>query len=279
MLKFAFDSPVKAQNGGYFRSRGVGCHPRRVLESHELIHVERGTLAIREEDVEFYVGPGRYLILKPHREHGGIGRFPDDLGFYWLHFQLAPEADNRPISPGRLIFDIPQTGSPYDPDRFSSLFHSLLSMQRPQYRQDRSDDLDIYTLLLLRQLVRPEERPNASSSSFSVAHSARQIIRAESASGLTASTIAARLGYNRDYLGRVFQMTFNMTLTAAIHDQRIRNAEYLFLHEDMSIETIACRSGFSDVAYFRRIFTRLRGITPSTFRAKIARRTPINSDP
>ncbi|MGP0806328.1 AraC family transcriptional regulator, partial [Escherichia coli] len=55
MLELSMTLPIKVQNGGLFISRGVGRHPARRLESWEIIFVEKGRLAIQEEERIFLV--------------------------------------------------------------------------------------------------------------------------------------------------------------------------------------------------------------------------------
>ena len=87
-LTIAQNLRVKALNGGLFISRGEGIHPRRVIESDELILVRRGTLHIREATTEFAVREGEALLLRAGRLHEGTRPFAPDLSFYWLHFLL-----------------------------------------------------------------------------------------------------------------------------------------------------------------------------------------------
>ena len=89
MLELSIIFPLRVQNGGLFISRGVGSHPSRTLHSWEVIFVEKGTLTIREEEKLFTVNAGETLLLWPQRRHVGVGEFPADLKFYWLHFELT----------------------------------------------------------------------------------------------------------------------------------------------------------------------------------------------
>lgn len=96
MLELSMTLPIKVQNGGLFISRGVGRHPARRLESWEIIFVEKGRLAIQEEERIFLVDAGESLLLWPNRQHVGVEDFPADLKFYWLHFEVkAPDSDPR----------------------------------------------------------------------------------------------------------------------------------------------------------------------------------------
>ncbi len=62
MLELSMTLPIKVQNGGLFISRGVGRHPARRLESWEIIFVEKGRLAIQEEERIFLVDAGESLL-------------------------------------------------------------------------------------------------------------------------------------------------------------------------------------------------------------------------
>ena len=64
-LPLPYSMPIRATNGGLFVSRGVGMHPRRVIDSFELIYVKRGVLAIEECGRRFDVGAEETLILWP----------------------------------------------------------------------------------------------------------------------------------------------------------------------------------------------------------------------
>lgn len=58
-----------------------------------------------EENTLFEVNAGESLLLWPKRRHVGVEDFPDDLKFYWLHF----EVDARlPVLPGATPLSIEQ---------------------------------------------------------------------------------------------------------------------------------------------------------------------------
>jgi YesN/AraC family two-component response regulator len=93
----------------------------------------------------------------------------------------------------------------------------------------------------------------------SMAWKAKQLIRTQFHLPLSTSQLARALHCNADYLGRVFRRTFHLTLTEAIHRQRVRAAEKLLLNDSASLTEVATRCGFNDVGYFRQIFTKHTG--------------------
>ena len=88
-LVLPFSTGIVSENAGLLVSRGRGRHPSRVIESHELIYVDSGTLPVQEGGVPHHVSAGETILLHPGVPHGGIADYRPDLRFYWIHFRLA----------------------------------------------------------------------------------------------------------------------------------------------------------------------------------------------
>ena len=89
--------------------------------------------------------------------------------------------------------------------------------------------------------------------------------------------IARDLGYNVDYLSRVFHGHWRMSIIDALHQKRIGVARASLNGEPgKNINEIAFECGYTDPGYFRRMFKRLTGLTAREFRTLYAR-THINS--
>ncbi|MDU7648884.1 MAG: helix-turn-helix domain-containing protein [Klebsiella michiganensis] len=232
MLELSMSLPIKVQNGGLFISRGIGSHPARQLHSWEIIFVEKGTLTIRENNEIFSVNAGESLLLWPRRLHVGIGQFPADLKFYWLHFEVT---SGENVSLPEALLSIPQ--------------HTRVS--EPQY-----------IISLFRQFLREQENGNA------LAWRAQQIIRTRFHLPLSASTLAQELHCNADYLGRIYRHIFRLTLTEALHRQRVRAAEKLLISDSLSLTEVAMKCGFNDVGYFRKIFRKHTSLTPAAWKRR-----------
>ena len=103
---------------------------------------------------------------------------------------------------------------------------------------------------------------------MSLAWKARQIISTRFHLPLSTSQLAKELHCNVDYLGRVFRRVFHLTLTEAIHRQRVRAAEKLLLNGAVSLKEVATRCGFNEVGYFRQIFRKHTGLTPAVWKRR-----------
>ena len=253
--------PIRAQNAGLFRSRGnEAMHPTRVIRSHELILVRQGCLRMWEEEKQFSVEEGYTLHLWPDRQHGGIGILPSGLEFYWIHFEIADGHTNDSVT-------LPQLQRLGRPDKLESLYRLFLDGQE-------AGDLEPLCANLITQLMLYEvalSQEDDSDVSNALAERARSYIHVNFADNISPGKVAESLGYNPDYLGRVFREVYDCTLSEAIHRRRIHKACTYLLDSDMTIQEVATACGFSDAGYFRRIFRRYQHETPIRYRNSNAR--------
>ncbi|MCO4158561.1 helix-turn-helix domain-containing protein [Citrobacter amalonaticus] len=270
MLDLSIALPIRVQNGGLFISRGVGSHPARRLESWELIFVQQGTLAIRENDVLFEVKAGESLLLWPRRRHVGIGDFPPDLTFYWVHFDVLPATTN----PTQLL-SLPQHISVSSPQYVMSLFRQFLSEQE---NRRHGPALEFILLLILQQIASAVgSETHGDNAGVALAYKARKHIRTQYHLPISTSQLARELHCNADYLGRVYRRIFHMTMTEAIHRQRVSAAEKLLISDSLALSEVAQKCGFNDVGYFRQIFRKHTGLTPAAWKRRYCKEH-INSD-
>ncbi|NOU65595.1 helix-turn-helix domain-containing protein [Paenibacillus sp. LMG 31461] len=78
--------------------------------------------------------------------------------------------------------------------------------------------------------------------------------------------LAKLVAINVDYLSTVFGKKTGLTPIAYLQNIRIEQAKRLLLHAKLSVEEIAFQTGFADDAYFIKVFKRMVGQTPSSFR-------------
>lgn len=257
--------PVEALNGGLFIARGRGGkHGERVIDSHELIYVQQGILSMREEDQEFVVKQGQTLLLKAGLRHSGIGDYPDDLRFYWIHFRLR----GNEVSHGGDV-EVPKHTTLMDPERLLILLRRFLDDQQSGAAWKVA--ADIMALEMLFEIARPVNRAALQGASLVPAQHADAYIRVHAPESISASDIAAALGYHPDYLGRVYKRAFGFSLTESLNRRRIHDAKQLLLDSLKDINQVAAACGFNDAEYFRRVFRKHENMTPGAYRRLYAR--------
>ena len=78
--------------------------------------------------------------------------------------------------------------------------------------------------------------------------------------------IAYALGYNPDYLARVFKKRTGDSIKAYIDDIKMNFIRNQLLSTDLPLERIALDFGFEDYKAFLKFLTYHEGITPTEFR-------------
>ncbi len=96
---------------------------------------------------------------------------------------------------------------------------------------------------------------------------ARHLIEQEFADpGLSAKSIAHRLGYHRSSLSRMFHRQTGVTMMDYITQVRLQEAQSLLMHSEFKVADITRKCGFREVTYFCRWLRNHVGQTPSQIR-------------
>jgi AraC-like DNA-binding protein len=263
--------PLKAQNAGLFMSREPSMHPTRVIESHELIFIKQGQLDMWENEQRFHLEPGDTLHLWPGRRHGSSCPMPADLRFYWIHFEVLEKGNAQADGSSPLVTKLPQVNSLNQPERLERLFRQFLEDQETGLLHPYAASLLTMLMLIEASQVHVEPTNAAPDDANAVATWAHTYIRINYNRPITTDKVAHAVGYNPDYLGRIYRRVYGCTLTEAIHRRRIHVACEYLLDTNMTIEQIAHVCGFSDADYFRRLFRRYMGASPGTYRDEHSR--------
>lgn len=83
---------------------------------------------------------------------------------------------------------------------------------------------------------------------------------------ITCKDVADYVGYNSDYLNRLFRKETGKTISQYLLGVRIKIAKELLLQTDMQISDIALEVGYSNFSYFTRTFRKYTDTTPSEYR-------------
>lgn len=95
-------------------------------------------------------------------------------------------------------------------------------------------------------------------------------LQATQAKEVALSTLAAQAGLEERTLLRRFQKATGMTTTEYCQRLRVGRARELLQFEKTSIERVAWEVGYSDPGAFRKVFTRLVGLSPSAYRRRFS---------
>ena len=98
---------------------------------------------------------------------------------------------------------------------------------------------------------------------------AKQFVEENYAKSLSVSDIAEALGVSESLVFRLFHEEEGITPSDYIKSVRVRHAEQLLLSEQgMKVAEVAALSGFSDEAYFCKVFKAQTGMTPKKYQSR-----------
>lgn len=83
---------------------------------------------------------------------------------------------------------------------------------------------------------------------------------------LSLKSLAEQININASYLSSLFRKEMGMPLTEYVNRSRILHAQRLLLTTNLPTKSIALQCGISDTSYFSRLFKRLTGTTPKSYR-------------
>ena len=96
-------------------------------------------------------------------------------------------------------------------------------------------------------------------------HKAIAYIQAHYAEPLSREQIAAYVGIHENYLTDCFHREMGITPITYLTRYRVKQARALLEAGQQSITEIALAVGFTDSAYFSRVFQREVGVSPSAY--------------
>ncbi len=98
-----------------------------------------------------------------------------------------------------------------------------------------------------------------------------QFIRANRSRPIGLDDLAECIGLSAPRASELVKKLFGEGFNSLLIKARIRQAKMLLEHSAFNIETVAGRCGFTESAYFHRVFKKLTGETPSQYRKRTAR--------
>lgn len=87
---------------------------------------------------------------------------------------------------------------------------------------------------------------------------------------LTIKFLAKRANQHEDYFSRQFLRATGERPLQYLHQKRIERAQYLIATTNLSYAVIATETGFNNVQHFGKIFKKITGTTPGSYRKQVA---------
>ena len=280
-MRLAFDRAIKLVERDQLRLRV----PQEVKPNHKLrgMHYHyrpefflqlQGRTDFRFPREGFELLPDEVCVIPAGVPHGEIVHAEPTrefrnlvAGFYNNTLSLHFARESRPHQPEIEViefFDAP------DLEVYLTLTQALARTYATQgpARTAVMKGLLIALLGLFRNIV--ETGSGQLHSDLGKVFQAKCVVREQFAnSDLNVQGIAEMLGCSADYLSHLFHTETRERLTHYMQRIRINGAVLALETTKLTVAEIAYASGFSDPAYFTRVFKQHKGVTPQVYRAQL----------
>ena len=246
---------LKFKSAGHFSTKEKWRHPRPAVSSWEMIYMIEGEAHLFEGEDRFSVSAGDAVLLSSGVEHGGFEFSYSPTSFFWVHVTADGEASSA-------LSELPRIMRSADMTQIPVLARQLLHRaNHPAYTSEIKDLAA--TLLFSEYEVFAVENADGGDN---LVNGIREWVRINSEKPLRVADIADELGYNVDYLSRVFKARTGISIKLFINNMRMNFLRNQLLSTDLPLKRIASDFGFEDYKSFLKFFTYHEGMTPTEFR-------------
>jgi AraC-like DNA-binding protein len=261
MITTDLNNKIQYVSSGLFKSAGEWIHPRRIIDSHEIIFITEGTAYISEDEIEFTLNANDILVLEPGKEHFGYLSSIAPVSFFWLHFNWSGNNCNK----------LPKQFHIENSFHIKTLFSQLLHIANTPDYSDICPDL--LTALIIEEILFQTRTSTVLGSSLAV--QIKEWIRININSDINVKKVATNFGYHENYIGKIFKSAYNIGIKEYITDSKLKNAKNLLSTSLYTIKQIAYMTGFENENHFIKFFKYHAEMTPTEYR-NIYTNTHIN---
>ncbi len=241
-----------------------------VHHEFEIVYAEQSGASAVCDGVEYAVDEGDLFISFPHTihhykmnkeraKHILLVFSPDDFaGFTKILLNFRPTC---PV--------IKNCG-----DKIKGLLADIKAIQGSEFYEQK---LFAYVTLLLSELIpllELVERPQSESNNLK---RLLEYCGENFTKDINLQTISRDLYMNKYHVSHLFNDVLGISLRKYVNTMRIKMAERLLAHNEMTVNEVAFAVGFSTQRTFNRVFIEYKGITPSEFRQKKLQKAKENN--
>jgi AraC family transcriptional regulator, transcriptional activator for feuABC-ybbA operon len=263
----------------------------RTIEDHELVLIADGEGVLRIGDQTHALKKGTLLYLHYDEWHSMEAAEGSTMAFFSVHFSWmvathsqesweyhkninyylkneVPSSQSWSVleEPGLLPFPSTMVLSRYD--RIEAIYTRL---NRTYHEKDvgYAMELSILCQRLVQEVCREHFFPADRKINIKRLDCVLEYIRVHYADKIRVEDLCERANLSESNVIKLFKNNLGRTPVEYINQVRVNRAKELLLHTDMNIKEIAWETGFADEFYFSRVFKKMEGMSPRSFKQQL----------
>lgn len=278
MKIFRFNSaiPFQYNMSGKFKSPNPEwIHLTRRLYDFELFVVTDGVLYIADDEREYVIEKGSYLLMSPTMKQYGYRS--GACSFYWMHFSPAVPyetlySERQTTEQDALSLSVPLSGKLQSLERMVILMKQLQdSDKRYGMRSLNNFTAGVILAELSAQSFVARKYSNADNSP-QLYNDICEFIALNIYNDLKVADVADYFGYNEKYLTTYFKKWAKVSMKQFMIQRKMEYAKAELTETNHSVAQIGYTLGYSDPHNFSNAFKKETGLTPSEYRDSYAKR-------
>ncbi|TCP30953.1 helix-turn-helix protein [Scopulibacillus darangshiensis] len=240
---------------------------RSNFEWFDLIIVEKGTLYLGEEGVNYTIGSNQGLILAPYAHHYSFKPCTEDTHFYWIHFQTTGQWTIKDSIEKKHANDslyLPNFFSLKHTDPVFQILKELNSFLQINHLDNRFNQQIIF-LQLIQRLIQNNTQA-VSAKVIQIAESSATWLNNNFQRNISMVELGNVMNFHPSYISRCMKQVYGISMKKYLLKLRINHAKNLLSSKNDSIEKVAFKCGFNSLSFFSKTFTKGIGLSPSEFR-------------
>mgnify|MGYP005973418639 CR=1 FL=1 len=256
-MRLDLNTSVKFIWRGYFKAPDKNwVHMSRKCDSYEIFYVTSGKLYISDDENDYTVNSGEYLITPPCRNQHGWKA--SSCEFYYFHFYADNYGD-----------DFPMKGIYTDINTIEK-YYSMLSHDRSM--QGIHNHILAALLIELKNGYRFTKEDSISE----VCRSIQTYVKFAPSDKLHISLLAKKFQYSEKYLSQCFKKETGIVLKRYLKNEIMSRAKHMLLYTDFTVGEISEQLGYSDAHSFSHIFKNSEKMSPREYRKSQGYKIGIN---
>ena len=112
---------------------------------------------------------------------------------------------------------------------------------------------------------------------YDVIYKAIDYIRQNYMKKITLEDVSEYVALSPSYFSKVFNEEMKQNFNTYLNSVRISNAERMLIEEPVNLVDVAYMVGFDDQSYFSKVFKRITGMTPKTYKENRGKNKPLKN--
>lgn len=270
-LNLSLDRVRQIQTANYSYFKTPVCHPKRLLNVHDLVYLHQGEWRIGQDDCEYLLRAGDCILLSASRRHYGPEPCRAETRTRYIHFYPAEDdcfsaTAETALSSERIA--LPVVVSCGSDGRIQRLFEEIIHLVwssvklNPVMARIKLNEL----LACLAAKSAAQASPGADAVAYAVG-----CIEQSPDRPFSINDLSAHCGVSRRYLTQEFRKKTGTSIHQFQLNLKVqRAASLLESAPHLAVKEIAAQLNFYDEFHFSRLFRQRMGVSPSGYRKRQA---------